>query len=353
MGQAPRRVITILGAFLLPGAVLGGAHADAIRYEIKDLGVLPGTARSIATGINASGQVVGVSYETFDALSGSYDQEARSFLYDQGSVHEIDPVGGPARAINSEGTVVGGAYVSINNRGQYVGRKDTSSPNELISGNSRTQIPIIAQHINNSGDIAGFNFTNTSGGLYANAGILHDGNFTNIHEKINLKKAVDSSNAVGINDSGDLLVQVQSADGRADTVLYTEGYAAFLGDLPGSGGTKNGRAINNLGQVVGDDFLYTGGSVHRLTYDDDGSLLTYEPGTFYELQELLSPESGWSNLVALSINDSGQIVGQGNYRGEDRAFLMSPTTVPEPASWAIFGLIAGSIYYYKAKRKDN
>jgi hypothetical protein len=82
-------------------------------------------------------------------------------------------------------------------------------------------------------------------------------------------------------------------------------------------------------------------------------LLTYEPGTFYELQELLSPESGWSNLVALSINDSGQIVGQGNYRGEDRAFLMSPTTVPEPASWAIFGLIAGSIYYYKAKRKDN
>jgi probable HAF family extracellular repeat protein len=53
---------------------------------------------------------------------------------------------------------------------------------------------------------------------------------------------------------------------------------------------------------------------------------------------LLPSGSGWSSLNATGINDAGQIVGQGTYDGQQVAFLMTPSAVPEPAAFAIWGL---------------
>ena len=129
-------------------------------YNIVDLGTLPGTTRSIATGINASGQVTGVSYSSSDGtwtnwgalspLNVSYDAGAKSFLYSGGQMTQINPVNGPANAINDAGQVVGGNYSSINFTGQYVGSAGSAlvyqnqwdGSNQLVSGGTNSRFPV-------------------------------------------------------------------------------------------------------------------------------------------------------------------------------------------------------------------
>ena len=133
-------VLIGLATLLAPGR---SALADPI-YSIVGLGTLPGTTQSIATGINASGEVTGVSYTTGDgtwkavgvlsAYNVSYDAGAQSFLYSNGQMTQINPVDGPANAINASGQVVGGHYSSINDQGQYVGMP---APASLTRANTR------------------------------------------------------------------------------------------------------------------------------------------------------------------------------------------------------------------------
>ncbi len=56
-----------------------------------------------------------------------------------------------------------------------------------------------------------------------------------------------------------------------------------------------------------------------------------------DLNNLLSPGSGWSLQAATGINDLGQIVGYGMINGNQQAFLLTPTTVPVPAAAWLFG----------------
>jgi len=44
-----------------------------------------------------------------------------------------------------------------------------------------------------------------------------------------------------------------------------------------------------------------------------------------DLNDLLSPNSGWVLHVALGINDFGQIVGWGEHNGQTLGFLLTPT----------------------------
>jgi probable HAF family extracellular repeat protein len=43
-------------------------------------------------------------------------------------------------------------------------------------------------------------------------------------------------------------------------------------------------------------------------------------------------------LSAEGINDRGQIVGYGSFDGQTRAFLLTPTAVPEPSGLALLGV---------------
>src|SRR5947208_2109644 len=104
-----RGLYAVLLGLVLVGSSGREAWADPI-YTITDLGTLPGTTQSIATGINASGQVTGVSYSSSDgtwttgvilgpAAPRSYDSAAQSFLYSNGQMTQINPIDGPANAI--------------------------------------------------------------------------------------------------------------------------------------------------------------------------------------------------------------------------------------------------------------
>ncbi len=64
-----------------------------------------------------------------------------------------------------------------------------------------------------------------------------------------------------------------------------------------------------------------------------GNGFLYSNGTTQALTSLLPGSSGWTNLNATAINDSGQIAGQGTYDGQQVAFLMTPSAeTPEPGA---------------------
>ena len=104
------------------------------RYTITDLGTLGGRFSS-ASGINRSGQVVGLSYITGDTVS-------HGFLYRNNTMKDIGTLGGSlsdASSINNSGQVVGGAYITGNTASHaflYYGSKmkDLGTLGGTISG---------------------------------------------------------------------------------------------------------------------------------------------------------------------------------------------------------------------------
>jgi probable HAF family extracellular repeat protein len=89
-------------------------------------------------------------------------------------------------------------------------------------------------------------------------------------------------------------------------------------DLGTLGGTNSvPYAINNKGQVVGSSKI-TSGNQHAFLW---------KRGTLYDLNSLISNNSGWELTNASSINDVGQIVGTGKFNGQQRTFLLTPLRV--------------------------
>lgn len=117
-----------------------------------------------------------------------------------------------------------------------------------------------------------------------------------------------------INDNGQLLGSMRIWGKRHS---HYQGFI-FSSDLGFIGlgtlhkGDSYPNAINNKGQVVG----YSNGKA--FIWDTERGMR--------DLNHLISEDvSGWKNLsVATSINDSGLILGSGNYYGVDRDFLLVP-----------------------------
>jgi len=93
-----------------------------------------------------------------------------------------------------------------------------------------------------------------------------------------------------------------------------------LGALPGEYQTQIcALGINNSGQVVG----YS-----------NGRPFLYNGGVMTNLNDLIDQASGWTLNEANAINDSGQIVGIG--MDMNRALLLTPT--PEPTTLGLLAL---------------
>ncbi|MCX6664990.1 MAG: PEP-CTERM sorting domain-containing protein, partial [Euryarchaeota archaeon] len=74
------------------------------------------------------------------------------------------------------------------------------------------------------------------------------------------------------------------------------------------------RAINNLGQIVGSSTTPGNTAQHAFLWQN---------GIIYDLNDFISPDSGWELIEANDINDAGQIVGYGIHNGSIRAFLLT------------------------------
>jgi len=131
---------------------------------------------------------------------------------------------------------------------------------------------------------------------------------------------------------------------------------------------SSAQAINNLSHIAGDigyrffdarPFLYRDGTVTELGLlegcencsvegmnDSDMVVGTcqliwnttlpflYADGVLYDLNDLIWPKSHWNLTAANDINNHGEIVGHGYYKGVLRAYRLEPIAIRRHAETA-------------------
>ncbi len=345
-----RHVVFALGAILALAASFGPQApraAAATSYSITELGTFGGDG-SVASGINDAGQVVGTAH----TASGFH-----AFLWSASSgMQDLGTFGGTlyslAEGSNDAGQVVGqsdtdttlgishaflwsassgmqdlgtfaGSYSSaagINDAGQVVGQSDTASGYShafLWSANSGMQdlgtlgrSGSYAVGINNTGQVVGGAAIITS--PYTRAFLWSASN--GMQDLGTLGGG--GGQAVGINNAGQVVGLAATASETQHAFLWSA--SSGMQDLGTFAGSSYSVAegINDAGQVVGS----------AATVDGTPHAFLWSAGVMTDLNSLLPANSGWELMQARDINTTGQIVGWGLHNGQNRAFLLTPTT---------------------------
>jgi probable HAF family extracellular repeat protein len=266
-----------------------GTHAQCnaaiwTRGRLKPLLSLPGGNNAFAININNRGQVIGASENGIrdpTCLAGGtpfqvYQFEAVVWDRHDSPARKLDPL---------PGDTVGFAF-GINDEGQVVGTSglcfETALPPAPTGRHAvlweRDGTPV------NLGDLGGTSF--------------------NIAGSINNRGEV-----VGTSQS--------SVDGSVHAFRWTKKTGIQdLGAYPGAFLTVPPccNTLNNRGEVVG-FALDPDGTQRALVWVDDVPM---------DLNAFIPKDSGWYLQAAESLNDAGQIVGQGTIHGETHAFLATP-----------------------------
>jgi probable HAF family extracellular repeat protein len=322
------RLLLVGISLLFPSATL------AQQYTVSDLGTLGGD-ETLALGINAAGEVAGISIR---------GDATRPFLWTKGAMRDLGVLPGytncSAFAINDRSEVVGGCTgPDTTEPAAFRWTADGGMTTIEVGGSAQAKV---ATAINNNGHITGqlAGAGNTRGFLYRD-GVGQDiGDFapygindqdqvvgarmtavlwdeTGLHDLGALAEGVGST-AFAIASDG-LIVGASGtgADGGAHAVLWNGYGIANLGTLGGA--FAQASAISGA-LIVGSSTVTPSGDLHAFIYDDNG------PGYPVDLNDLISPDSGWVLKSATGINAAGHIVGVGEINGERRSFLLTPVT---------------------------
>lgn len=259
-------------AFWGVGIVFGHPVQPFAVYKIKDLGTLGGV-RSEAFAINDAGQVVGDS---------AADGDFHAFLFNRGRMMDL------------------GTYPQL--------------------------FRYCALCINNQGQVA----------LYAvGAGERRYTFFYNEGMMTDVGSLGGSTWPKAINDSGQLVCNSHTADGKERAFLYSQGKRVVLGTLPGGYGCA-ASGINAAGQVVGSADSSNGARA-----------FLYSNGKMIDLGTL-----GGRQSFGYAINAKGEVAGLAKVAsGDDHAFLyrdgkmIDLGTLGGRRSWGMFitdsGLVVG------------
>ena len=337
------------------------------EYLITDLGDLDSTypdSYSYSRGINNNGEVVGFSYTR---------EGNRAFLWDsQNAMNNLSILGGGksnfsndtptyAYGVNDKSQVVGWAKTSggvsaflwdktrgienlgaldsrvtdnyynlatgINNKTEVVGYSYTNNGYRAFLWDREKGIQNLgaldtpsngygnsyATGINNQSQVVGYSFTNQGwrpflweNGAIKNLGILSNDD----------NHSYNNSYATGINDKGQIVGYVSSPDGGSQAIRWENGLVQRLGSFYNTAAI----AVNNKGQTVG--YSYQNGQqpfLYRATL--------WENDMAFDLNTLISPNSGWSLHSAIGINDLGEIIGNGEFQGRRKTFALKPKTI--------------------------
>jgi len=311
---------------------------------MTDLGNFGGNFTQ-AWAINNSSQIVGQGFT--DETQGPES----AFFYSSTGTMTVIP------------TTLGGtssAALGINNSGQIAGTADLPP----VSGTAIVHAALLsptgtitdlgtlggassyAHGINSAGQVVGFSYTT---GNVVTAGFLYSGGvMTNIGSLGGTNTSADA-----INDAGQIVgSSAETGDSIQDAFLYSSGTMTSLGTLGGT--SADALAINNSGQIVGnstlsgttvqDAFLYTDGTMKDLN-TLFASLLVTGTGT----------QTGFTTLTtANDINNSGEIVGTGNYWNgttlQAQGFLLQTAAVPEPSTWGLLLVGVGLLSFGRFRR---
>ena len=363
-------------ALLLSAAAVFSASTSvsAASYTFTALGTLGGSS-SIAYGINDAGQVVGYSYLTGDV---SY----HATLWNSAVATDLGTLGGSssvANDVNNAGQVVGTSYTTgdaaryaalwngvvpvnlgslggvggataINDTGQIVGYSDGGNTATFWNG---TTAPValgtlggtigFASGINSSAQIAGH--STLTGPTQLRATLWNGTTPTNLGFG-SLSGAAGYGN--GINEVGQVVgaVQIVTNSVTSHAVLWDSGILTDLGTLGGENSTA--LAVNNAGQIVGWSDVSGSGYRHATLWN--GTTVT-------DLNDVLDTRTlgaGWLLVDAAGINDSEWITGTAYNTVTDqlRGYLLSVSSVPEPATYAL--MLAGfGVLWVLARRRNG
>ncbi len=319
------------------GFCAGGPVAEAQRYDVIDLGTLGGND-SESRGLNGEGHVVGYS-----DIPGGDDH---AFYWNGSQMVDLGTLGGResnARAINASRVIVGRADINywtqhavrwqgnqkldlgtlgglqssaydINSSNQIVGWADTNTGATrafLWQNGQMTDLGTLggvsswARAINDASQIAGYSFV--LGGAQ-HAFVIRD------QQMIDLGTlGGPNSFAYDLNGTGLVVGESHTTQGPSHACMWDQSGPRDLGTFGGK--SSAAWAVNNHNQIVG--FADDVGDVKRAFLWENGQLM--------QLNDLISPLSGWNLKEAMDINDEGMIVGRGTINGQTHAFLLVPS----------------------------
>jgi probable HAF family extracellular repeat protein len=326
-------------AVLFSIGLLFPVNGDTL-YLIQNLGSL-GAGNAMPTGINTSGIAVG-----FMTDSGG---NSIPVMFD-GQTNSLAGIG-QANGINSAGTIVGTSYLN-----------NAPLVTEWSNGQSMNLgIPGYGTAINDAGQVAGGMLTATgqlhafvwSGGNLMDLGSLTGATWSSGYGINSLGQVVGTTMAGGrssafvfngdttyavagslggastygmaINNSAVVVGSAQNAQGYLNAFESTDQGMMNLGTLGGSQSAAYG--INDAGTVVGYSLLAGNTTTHAFAYLG---------GVLIDLNTLLADGSGWTIEAAYAINNSGDIVGVGNFNDQLYAIELLPTeSVDNPAALSV------------------
>lgn len=330
---------------LLLGLATLGAQA-APTYRIEAVPPVGGYWPSTTAAINNLGQVVGVA---------SYGSQYFCFVYADGVTHILlDSAGVTCTDINDQGTVVG--YTMGFNQTAYVWPHWSSARSDLPG-------MATARRINNQGQIAG---SYTIDWIMGAPAVYSHGEIT----KLDTLSGFGGGEATSIDENGKVVGYATAPSTFDHAVSWTLGHR--IKDLGTLGGRQSrALALSSAGHIVGDSDLADGSiasfivkgrsgmqqlpdsdnpnkTLHALGVNAKGDVVGYltgqqdkwfatltRKGKTHKLLDLAEAASGskWWNLhTARDINDAGQIVGAGSYRGDFSrgAYIATPIETAEP-----------------------
>jgi len=339
-----------------------------VRYTITALPPLASQALSIPNALNTNGLVVGQQTVSQGAMPPSY----QPVIWQSGNAVLLPlPLGwqGSANAVNGFGDVGGyawsggsvnplpvvwtnnqvqmldtlgmntGCVSGINDQGIMVGNvANTNDPWDSYavswSGGQATQIGDFP-----AGTQASAGPINSSGQIIVEAAVpLHTQAFLWANGSLTPISSLGGPfiSAYDINDAGEVVgLSTKVERGPDYAFLWKNGITTELPSLPTDTETM-AWAINDAGVIVGiaDDA------------QGDERAVIWSDGKYANLDDLISPDSGWSLESASAIADNGSIVGGGLFNGQYEGFLLTPVgdgSVPEPASLALFAFGVGAL----------
>lgn len=298
------------------------------RYNITDLGSLRGGGEVNANDINDKGQVAGFAPGTGGPRGGGW----HPFIWEQGKMKDLGRVPGSfegrAYAINEKGEVFGHAIFT---------KGSSKSFHAFIWANGKMNL-IDSYEEPRTFTIKGEKIANLrdSGNVNHRAVLYRSGKTIELGGKSTRATAINNKSQI-VGSSGFATVEAdfpsdspseQKASSRMrgrtrDTFsrafMWEDGKIKNLGTLPKSTDSY-AIDINDAGQVIGNTSNIDG------DYIGGGDPFLWQNGQIYNLNDLVNQKSksDWVLGRATALNNRGQIVGMGAYKGVGRAFLLTP-----------------------------
>jgi hypothetical protein len=269
------------------------SHRAAVWQKQSGLRELPlaaGFYNSEGTSANSSGDAVGVLY---DRAFGKH----RAFIYANGTLTLLAGDQSHAYSINDSDQMVGESLIP---------GKTSSEPVSWTNNVVRSLGGCCggsAKSVNKNGEIVG--------DVYDASGRYQAFFWTPSRGLHPIGPADRYSSAIALNDQGHAVVQAFS-----EVFIYANEKLAPIKLSPQY--PSQPRAMNNCDVVVGSFGPFA---------DAERAFVWDRSRGFRDLNDVIAPASGWKLESAASINDRGEIVGRGDFKGDDdTGFLL----VPEP-----------------------